>query len=65
MKIVTLRKNEAVCIGDTLITFRRKRGDKGFEFDINAPQQKPVYREEVNVFLKKEEARRFKQNAEK
>ena len=65
MKIVTLKRNETVCIGDTLVTFRRKRGDKGFELDIKAPPQKPVYREEVYVFLKKEEARCFKQNTEK
>jgi sRNA-binding carbon storage regulator CsrA len=65
VKIVTLKRSETVRIGDTLVTFRRKRGEKGFELDINAPPLKPVYREEVYAFLKKDEALRSTQNANK
>lgn len=54
MRLVNLRKNETVRIGDTWVTFLRRRDNKGFELGVKAPPFKPIYREEVHAVLKKE-----------
>lgn len=59
MKIITLKKNETVNIGDTTVTFMRKSGAKGFELGVNAPQSKSIHREEFFALFKKELERRL------
>lgn len=64
MMIVNLRKNETLRIGDTWVTFIRRRDSKGFELGVKAPPSKPIYREEVYAVLKKEKECLLQQESE-
>lgn len=64
MRLVSLKKNETVRIGDTWVTFIRRRDSKGFELGVKAPPSKPIYREEVYTVLKKEKECLLQQESE-
>lgn len=64
MKIVNVKKNETVRIGDAWVTFIRKRDNEGFELGVKTSLIKPIYREEVYAVLKKEKGCFLQQESE-